>query len=187
MLPTVTDSASSAPEITILPIPTGGAFSSSPITAIEDESPSPHLAAPDGHQSALKYYTRRPKTKAAPSADLPSSSPQPGVPPDQEAPIDLRRGVRSCTYDPSVNVVSTDSKVKEPTQFRSAQKDPRWVAAMHEEIAALYQNQTWTIVPRPSDKKVIGCKWLYKRKSKSDGTIDRYKARVVAKGYNQRV
>jgi hypothetical protein len=48
---------------------------------------------------------------------------------------------------------------------------------MHEEIAALYQNQTWTIVPRPSDKKVIGCKWLYKIKSKSDGTIDRYKAR----------
>lgn len=46
-----------------------------PILAIEDESPSPHPAAPptapDGHQSALKYYTRRPKTKAAPSADLP--------------------------------------------------------------------------------------------------------------------
>lgn len=84
---------------------------------------SPHPAAPDGHQSALKYYTRRPKTKAAPSADLPSSSPQPSLPPDQEAPIDLWRGVRSCTTNrflPSVNAVSTDSKVKEPTPFRSA-------------------------------------------------------------------
>lgn len=39
---------------------------------------------------------------------------------------------------------------------------------MHEEIAALYQNQTWTIVPRPSDKIVIGCKWLsYTRESQS--------------------
>jgi len=133
MLPTVTDSPSFAPEITIRPIPTAGASSSRTITAIEDESPSPHPAAPptapDGHQSALKYYTRRPKTKAAPSADLPSSSPQPSLPPDQEAPIDLRRGVRSCTTNrllPSVNVVSTDFNVKEPTLFRSAQKDPRW-------------------------------------------------------------
>lgn len=80
-------------------------------------------AAPDGHQSALKYYTRRPKIKAAPSADLPESSPQPSVPPDQEAPIDLGRGVRSCTTNRlllSVNVVSTDFNVKEPTPFRSA-------------------------------------------------------------------
>lgn len=46
MLPTLTDSASFAPEITIRPIPTAGASSSSPITAIEDKSPSSHPAAP---------------------------------------------------------------------------------------------------------------------------------------------
>ncbi|GAB2289962.1 hypothetical protein Dimus_024266, partial [Dionaea muscipula] len=46
------------------------------VTATLDESPSPHPAAPDDHQSALKYYTRQPRTKAAPTTDLPSS-PQP--------------------------------------------------------------------------------------------------------------
>ncbi|KAG6467629.1 hypothetical protein ZIOFF_074526 (mitochondrion) [Zingiber officinale] len=63
------------------------------LMAIEDESPSPHPAAPDGHQSALKYYTCRPKTKtkAAPSADLPSSSPQPSLPPDHSAPLPSER------------------------------------------------------------------------------------------------
>lgn len=94
--------------------------------AIEDESPSPHPAAPDGHQSALKYYTCRPKTKtkAAPSADLPSSSPQPSVPPDHSAPlpsgrvsfapIDLRRGasLRATNRLLSVNEVSTDFLLK---------------------------------------------------------------------------
>lgn len=108
MLPTVTDSASFAPEITIRPIPTAGVSFSRTITAIEDESPSPHPAAPDGHQSALKYYTRRPKTKAAPSADLPSSSPQPSLPPDQEAPIDLAPyNISSCESSSSFIISGT--------------------------------------------------------------------------------
>jgi len=56
---------------------------------------------------------------------------------------------------------------------------------MEDELEALSSNQTWILVPLPSGKKVIGCRWIYKIKHKSDGTIDRYKAHLVAKGYTQ--
>ena len=56
---------------------------------------------------------------------------------------------------------------------------------MDNEIKALEQNDTWTVVDLPASKHVIGCKWVYKVKLKSDGTLERYKARLVAKGYNQ--
>ena len=47
------------------------------------------------------------------------------------------------------------------------------------------RTKTWTIVSLPKDHHIIGSKWVYKIKCKPIGTIDRYKARVVAKGYNQ--
>ena len=56
---------------------------------------------------------------------------------------------------------------------------------MDEEMAALYGNESWDLVPLPKDKKTIGCKWVYKVKHNSDGSISRYKARLVAKGYAQ--
>ena len=61
----------------------------------------------------------------------------------------------------------------------------KWVEAMNAEIQALLQHHTWEIVTRPTKKNVIGSKWLYKIKYKPDGTIERFKARRVAKGYNQ--
>jgi hypothetical protein len=45
---------------------------------------------------------------------------------------------------------------------------------------------TWKLVPRPAGKKVIGSKWVFKVKHNADGSIERYKGRVIAKGYNQR-
>ncbi|MCO5601941.1 hypothetical protein L7F22_056067 [Adiantum nelumboides] len=56
---------------------------------------------------------------------------------------------------------------------------------MDEEMASLDVNQTWELVPLPEGKKAIGCKWVYKVKHKVDGTIERYKARLVARGYTQ--
>jgi Reverse transcriptase (RNA-dependent DNA polymerase) len=45
--------------------------------------------------------------------------------------------------------------------------------------------QTWVLVPPSADYNIIGCKWIYKLKHNSDGSIDRFKACLVAKGYNQ--
>jgi len=52
-------------------------------------------------------------------------------------------------------------------------------------LDALAKNGTWSIVDLPSNVKHIGSKWVYKVKHKKDGFVERYKARLVAKSYNQ--
>ena len=57
---------------------------------------------------------------------------------------------------------------------------------MDEEYVALMKNRTWRLVPPVKGKNIIDCKWVFKVKRKSDGTVDRYKAWLVAKGFKQR-
>ncbi|WVZ93020.1 hypothetical protein U9M48_039043 [Paspalum notatum var. saurae] len=56
---------------------------------------------------------------------------------------------------------------------------------MAEEIAALERTGTWDLVPTPSHIRPITCKWVYKVKTRSDGSLKRYKARLVARGFQQ--
>ena len=56
---------------------------------------------------------------------------------------------------------------------------------MREELAALQDNHTWDIVPCPSSAKPIGYNWVFSVKLKADGSLDRYKARLVALGNRQ--
>ncbi|KAJ8763505.1 hypothetical protein K2173_002388 [Erythroxylum novogranatense] len=56
---------------------------------------------------------------------------------------------------------------------------------MQQEIQALEANSTWKVVPLPHGKHPIGCKWAYRVKYNSDSTVERFKTRLVAKGYNQ--
>ncbi|KAJ9552987.1 hypothetical protein OSB04_017032 [Centaurea solstitialis] len=62
---------------------------------------------------------------------------------------------------------------------------PEWLKAMTSEIESIEKNKTWKLVPLPKHAKPIGLKWLFKIKRNADGSISRYKARVVAKGYVQ--
>ncbi|CAL8989481.1 unnamed protein product, partial [Prunus brigantina] len=77
------------------------------------------------------------------------------------------------------------SGTREPTNYAQAASDPHWQLAMKAELDALQLNRTWTLVPLPPGHKPIGCKWVYKIKYNSDGSIERYKACLVAKGYTQ--
>jgi hypothetical protein len=71
----------------------------------------------------------------------------------------------------------------EPTCFEQAVGNLEWDNAMDEEMAALDAYATWELVVLPEDKKAIGCKWVYKVKHNVDGSMSRYKARLVTKGY----
>jgi len=56
---------------------------------------------------------------------------------------------------------------------------------MHEEMEALHKNKTWDLVKLPNGKKVVGCKWVFTIKHKVDGSVERYKVRLVIKGFTQ--
>ena len=71
----------------------------------------------------------------------------------------------------------------DPTTFEEAIKEPKWQKAMDEEIAAIERNNTWELTDLPKGHKTIGVKWVFKTKLKENGEVDRYNARLVAKGY----
>ncbi|KAK3034855.1 hypothetical protein RJ639_032310 [Escallonia herrerae] len=77
------------------------------------------------------------------------------------------------------------SSGSEPHSYKTASHDPKWRAAMRAKIDALEANGTWTIKDLPPGKKSIGSKWVYKIKFNSDGSLERYKARVVVRGDTQ--
>ena len=75
--------------------------------------------------------------------------------------------------------------IDEPKCVTDALNDPDWYEAMNSEMSSLIKNNTWELVTRPCDKNIIGCRWVFKIKRKSDGSVDRYKARLVAQGFSQ--
>jgi len=56
---------------------------------------------------------------------------------------------------------------------------------MQEEYNALLRNRTWDLVPLPAGRQAIGCKWIFRIKENADGSINRFKARLVANGFHQ--
>ncbi|GJX77414.1 putative RNA-directed DNA polymerase [Tanacetum coccineum] len=92
----------------------------------------------------------------------------------------VRRSSRPTKMPAKLNDFMLDSKLK------YAVKDVRWVEAMNNEIEALIKNNTWTLTDLPIGKKTIDNKWLYKIKYKASSQVDKFKARVMAKGFSQR-
>jgi hypothetical protein len=75
---------------------------------------------------------------------------------------------------------------EEPTTVEEGAKKGQWKQAMAEEHQSIMKNEVWEIVPRPKEKSMVTSKWVYKIKHAADGSVDKYKARFVAKGFSQK-
>ncbi|GJT24582.1 DNA polymerase zeta catalytic subunit-like protein [Tanacetum coccineum] len=78
---------------------------------------------------------------------------------------------------------------EEPQTYKAAMESseaPYWKEAIQSEIDSIMHNNTWKLVDLLSGHKPIGHKWIFKKKLRPDGTIEKYTARLVAKGYRQK-
>jgi hypothetical protein len=73
----------------------------------------------------------------------------------------------------------------DPVFFYEAVKDAKWKMVMEAEIDAIERNDTWKLTYLPTGAKKVRVKWVYKTKFNENGEIDKYKARLIAKGYTQ--
>ena len=74
----------------------------------------------------------------------------------------------------------------EPNNYKEAMAGPesaKWKEDMDNEILSTYDNQLRSLVDNVSGRKIVGCKWIFKRKTDMDGKEHTYKARLVVKGF----
>ena len=74
----------------------------------------------------------------------------------------------------------------EPTIYEEAMMSPdsdKWLEAMKSEIRSMYENKVWTLMDFPDDQQAIENKWIFKKKTDTDGNVTVYKARLVTEGF----
>ncbi|CAI7814192.1 unnamed protein product [Closterium sp. NIES-54] len=82
-----------------------------------------------------------------------------------------------------VEMPGEPATLKEALESSDAEE---WKNSMESELKSIEENSTWELVELPEGRKAITSKWLFKIKSDADGKIERYKSRLVAKGYQQK-
>ncbi|GJY63626.1 ribonuclease H-like domain-containing protein [Tanacetum coccineum] len=100
------------------------------------------------------------------------------------SPIISSRGIVKPVDRLSLNTFSISPIPKNPFD---ALKDPQWRNAMYDKYNALIKNGTWLLVLRPAGVNMVRSMWLFKHKFHADGTLSRYKARLVANGSSQQL
>ena len=77
----------------------------------------------------------------------------------------------------------------EPTNYEEEMMSPdsaKWLESMKSEMGSMYENKVWTLVDLPNDQQAIENKWIFKRKTDADSSVDIYKAQIVAKRFSTR-
>ena len=96
---------------------------------------------------------------------------------------------KSGIYKPKVysTAVVLPNHFQEPSSVRQALQLPHWKTTMEVEYSALVHNGTWRLVPKTERMHIVLNKWIFKTKLKAYGSLDKFKARLIIKGFQQHV
>ena len=120
------------------------------------------------------------------SSDFPNP-PQTNTPPQRTHKM-TTRSMNQIFKPKQIHTVSKHPlpQTIEPTSVSQAISQPHWREAMSTKLTALMKHGTWDLVLPPSNCTPVGCKWVFRVKRHADGSVDIFKAHLVAKGYDQR-
>jgi hypothetical protein len=170
-----TSAAPSAAPLTVVPSsPSAGAGPSGPRALVPTSLPS---VTSEAGLSSLQQHT---STSGSTTQLPPGATPVSPIVNDHGMVTRGKHGFRQprAIFDLHATVLSPI-----PKTYRSALADPNWRDAMLEELTALQANNTWDLVPPPRGTNIVTGKWVYRHKLHPDGTLDRYKARWVLRGF----
>ena len=85
-------------------------------------------------------------------------------------------GIKTRHQSGNICIFVNFLSLSEPKKIDNALPDPNWVSAMQEELSKFKRNQVWRLVPRPSNKIVVGSKWVSRNKLDEHGTVTCNKA-----------
>ncbi|GJZ83038.1 zinc finger, CCHC-type containing protein [Tanacetum coccineum] len=98
----------------------------------------------------------------------------------------LIEGTRDEVFDQHSYCFIVEDDPKTFDEAMKSQDVAFWKEAINDEMDSIMDNNTWVLVDLPSGCKPLGCKWIFKRKLKVDGTIKKFKARLVIQGFKQK-
>jgi hypothetical protein len=105
---------------------------------------------------------------------------------DCEAPRKIKRPRTAKYFSDDFTIYLVDDTTKTIVKAFASPNVDDWKEVVRSEMDSILSNGTWELVDRPYGCKPVGCKWVFKKKLRLDGTIDKYKAMLIVKGYTQK-
>ena len=148
------------------------------------ETPSPHTIIESLHVKFFEHIFPKKKESLEQNASSSISTLKRKIvePLEESQPRRSARSAKPRDFGPNFQVYLVERDPESYAEAMASHDAPFWREAIDDEIHSIMSNNTW-ILSDPPGCKCIGCRWIFRKKLKSDGTLDKYKARLVAKGF----